>query len=185
MKQFSKFLSIFLFFAFVLTFSQTKREGGLSQWVEKNLNLKIPRNKLGLVNSLNINIKNDLPKKLKSELENEYYWLGERKISSMIVKHPNYLEMDLSEEEEYTRTLFLNQRYLVLTHHAIGTAYDNTILIDLENMQSVTLEALFVESFINSDVLKVSKEYFDNGHVWETGKYFIKTKKYIMTSKER
>lgn len=183
MKQFCKFLSISLFFAFVLTLSQTKKEGQLSQWLEKNLNLKIPPNKLGLVNSLNINIKNDLPKKLKSELE-AYYWLEAREINE-ISKYPKYLEINLSEED-YSRKLLLNQRYLILTYHVTFGTGKQTILIDLENMQSETYDTLFVESFINSDVLKVSKDYIDKkGRVWETVQYFIKTKKYMVTSKER
>jgi hypothetical protein len=143
----------------------------------RNLNISIPN-----ISSEQLTIP-DLSEEIKTELLEQEYWLAKVKATETdYIKQG--LKLDLSDEN-YDKRLFLSSDYLIVSYHLTAGSDGHSILIDLKQMTSTFLESLFVNEIDSNGNLIVEKDYYDDeGHVWETGSYNIKTESYRMLSKE-
>lgn len=150
----------------------------LSNWFMKNLNISIPN----IINSEQLTLP-DLSDEIKTELLGQEYWLANVKVTETDnIKQG--LKLDLSDEN-YVKRLFLSSNYLIVSYHLTAGSDGHSLLIDLKQMTSTFLEDLFVNEMDFNGYLIVEKDYYDDeGHVWETGSYDVKTESYRMISKE-
>jgi hypothetical protein len=149
----------------------------LSNWFMRNLNISIPN-----ISSEQLTIP-DLSEEIKSELLEQDYWLANVKVME-IENIQQGLKLDLGDEN-YVKRLFLSSDYLIVSYHLTAGSDGHSILIDLKQMTSTFLESLLVNEIELNGNLIVEKDYYDDeGHVWETGSYNIKTESYRMLSKE-
>jgi cell division protein FtsB len=149
----------------------------LSNWFMRNLNISIPN-----ASAIQTTIP-DLSNEVKTELLEQEYWLANVKVTEIdYIKQG--IKLDLSDEN-YVKRLFLNSDYLIVSYHLTAGSDGHSILIDLKQMTSTFLESLFVNEIDSNGSLIVEKDYYDDeGHVWETGSYDVKSQRYRMISKE-
>lgn len=149
----------------------------LSNWFMRNLNISIPNS-----SAIQTTIP-DLSNEVKTELLEQEYWLANVKVTEIeYIKQG--IKLDLSDEN-YVKRLFLNSDYLIVSYHLTAGSDGHSILIDLKQMTSTFLESLFVNEIDSNGSLIVEKDYYDDeGHVWETGSYDVKSQRYRMISKE-
>lgn len=150
----------------------------LSNWFLRNLNISLPN----IIYSEQFTLP-DLSEAIKIELLEQEYWLANVKVTES-----NYtkqgLKLDLSDEN-YVKRLFLSSDYLIVSYHLTAGSDGHSILIDLKQMNSTFLEGLLVNEIDFKGDLIVEKDYYDDeGHVWETGSYDVKSESYRMISKE-
>jgi hypothetical protein len=143
----------------------------------RNLNISIPN-----ASAIQTTIP-DLSNEVKTELLEQEYWLANVKVTEIdYIKQG--IKLDLSDEN-YVKRLFLNSDYLIVSYHLTAGSDGHSILIDLKQMTSTFLESLFVNEIDSNGSLIVEKDYYDDeGHVWETGSYDVKSQRYRMISKE-
>jgi hypothetical protein len=149
----------------------------LSNWFMRNLNISIPN-----ASAIQTTIP-DLSNEVKTELLEQEYWLANVKVTE-IDNIKQGIKLDLSDEN-YDKRLFLSSDYLIVSYHLTAGSDGHSILIDLKQMTSTFLESLFVNEIDSNGSLIVEKDYYDDeGHVWETGSYDVKSQRYRMISKE-
>jgi hypothetical protein len=143
----------------------------------RNLNISIPN-----ASAIQTTIP-DLSNEVKTELLEQEYWLANVKVTE-IDNIKQGIKLDLSDEN-YDKRLFLSSDYLIVSYHLTAGSDGHSILIDLKQMTSTFLESLFVNEIDSNGSLIVEKDYYDDeGHVWETGSYDVKSQRFRMISKE-
>lgn len=149
----------------------------LSNWFMKNLNISIPDVHIEEL------VIQDLSEEIKSQLLESEFWLANVQVVELTNAN-QVLKLDLSDEN-YVKRLFLSSNYLIVSYHLTFGSDGHSLLIDLKQMNSTFLEGLLVTEIDIKGDLIVEKDYYDDeGHVWETGSYDIKSQRYRMLSKE-
>lgn len=147
-----------------------------SNWVERNLSMKIP--KIEPFFKINTNLSSEITNELKED-----YWLGTYSLNEIKINE-NGVHFNLSDDD-YSKYMFINSEFLIVSYHLTAGSDGNSIFINMKNMTSKFLEGYFIKSFESENIVNVEKDYYDNkGHVWETGTYDLKTGKYTMVSIE-
>ena len=147
-----------------------------SNWVERNLSMKIP--KIEPIFKINTNLSSEITNELKED-----FWLGTYSLNEIKINE-NGVHLNLSDDD-YSKYLFINSEFLIVSYHLSAGSDGNSIFINMKNMTSKFLEGYFIKSFESENIVNVEKDYYDNkGHVWETGTYDLKTGKYTMESIE-
>jgi hypothetical protein len=147
-----------------------------SNWVERNLSMKIP--KIEPFFKIDTNLISEIKNELKED-----FWLGTYTINEIKIK-ANGVHFNLSDDD-YSKYLFMNSEFLIVSYHLTAGDDGNSIFINLKTMTPKLLEGYFIKSFESEHIVSVEKDYYDNkGHVWETGTYDLKTGKYTMESIE-
>ena len=147
-----------------------------SDWVERNLSIKIP--KIEPFFKINTNLSTEITNELKED-----FWLGTHSLNEIKINE-NCVHLNLSDDD-YSKYLFINSEFLIVSYHLTAGSDGNSIFINIKNMTSKFLEGYFIKSFESENIVNVEKDYYDNkGHVWETGTYDLNTGKYMMESIE-
>lgn len=147
-----------------------------SNWVERNLSMKIPKIEPSF--KINANLSSEITNELKED-----YWLGTYSLNEIKINE-NGVHFNLSDDD-YSKYMFINSEFLIVSYHLTAGSDGNSIFINMKNMTSKFLEGYFIKSFESENIVNVEKDYYDNkGHVWETGTYDLKTGKYTMESIE-
>jgi hypothetical protein len=147
-----------------------------SNWVERNLSMKIP--KIEPFFKINTNLSSEITNELKED-----FWLGTYSLNEIKINE-NGVHFNLSDDD-YSKYLFINSEFLIVSYHLTAGSDGNSIFINMKNMTSKFLEGYFIKSFESENIVNVEKDYYDNkGHVWETGTYDLNTGKYMMESIE-
>jgi hypothetical protein len=147
-----------------------------SNWVERNLSMKIP--KIEPYFKINTNLSSEIKNELKED-----FWLGTYTINEIKIK-ANGLHFNLTDDD-YSKYLLINSEFLIVSYHLTAGSDGNSIFINLKTMTPKLLEGYFIISFESENIVNVEKDYYDNkGHVWETGTLDLKTGKYTMVSIE-
>lgn len=154
--------------------SINQRKLFLSNWFLRNLNISLPN----IICSEQLIIQ-DLNEAIKKELLEQEYWLANVKVTESNYTNQR-LKLDLSDEN-YVKRLFLSSDYLIVSYHLTAGSDGHSFLIDLKQMNSIFLEGLLVNEIDFKGNLIVEKDYYDDeGHVWETGSYDVKSESYRM-----
>jgi hypothetical protein len=149
----------------------------LSKWINKNLNILIPEE----IN--NFKIVSDLTPNIKETLLQTEYWLKTKQVQE-IKNNGFYISINLSDDD-YSKKLFISNKYLIVSYHLTMGSEGGSILIDLNTMKETSLPGYYISSMESDFIIKVEKDYYDkNGHVWEYGTYNIQTGVYKFISKE-
>ncbi len=147
-----------------------------SNWVERNLSMKIP--KIEPHFKISTNLSNEITNELKED-----YWLGTFSLNEIKINEHG-VHFNLSDDD-YSKYLLINSEFLIVSYHLTFGSDGNSIFINLKTMTPKLLEGYFIKSFESENIVNVEKDYYDNqGHVWETGTYDLKTGKYTMESIE-
>ncbi len=152
-------------------------KGMTSEWIFENLGVQIPKGQYNIIKP------NTLPPKIKSTLFESDYWLGIRQVKEVSILD-FYLRLDLSNDD-YTKKILLSQDYLIISYHLNFGSEGNALLVDLNTMSLLNLQGYFVNSLESKYILNVERDFYDNeGRVWETGKFYIKNKRYEMITRD-
>ena len=190
MKKFTLYKSGFAFLGRDSSKSYSKNPNiHLVNWLVRNLKIE----GLELIKYEEIRIGNpevyqkDLTKKT-SELLMQPQWLGEIKKSinrKDIYSDSNFvLFIDLSTDM-YNKKLLFSEKYLIITYHLPMGSDGHSILYEFASGKIIELPEMYIISVNKNNEFIVSKDYYDEGHVWETGIYNVDNKSYKTLFTER
>lgn len=172
---------------------QKPQDGVISQWIFRNLGLKIDNSKFIKAKLFNTsNYSRDLKPEIKSEFGQER-WINSKTINDIKVNNGNVC-IDIGIDD-CNKILFITEKYIIISIHYVAGSNGGTLIYDLEK-QTLFPMRLTVDDIISDDELNVSNDYYENRetapptaspppvHVFESGIYNIKSGKYKMTYKE-
>jgi hypothetical protein len=154
----------------------------LIQWVNKNLNL----DGFSLINneSFRVGEKVDYQKNLSENnkrILQKDYWLGgiQKPISSsdISVDSNMVLSIDLTNDE-YDKKLIISDKYFIISYHLKMGSDGNALVYNFQTGTLMELPEMNVLTVNRNDLFVVGKDYYEDGHVWETGLYNIRDDSY-------
>lgn len=161
----------------------------LVNWLVRNLkieDLKLIKNETISIGDPEVYQK-DLDKQI-FKLLMQSQWLGmiKKPINKKdISSDSNFvLSVDLSTDM-YSKKLLICEKYLIITYHLPMGSDGSSILYEFASGKIIELPEMYVISVKKSNEIMVEKDYYDDGHVWETGIYNINNKSYKTLSVER
>ena len=87
--------------------------------------------------------------------------------------------------DDLMKRLFVCKHYLLISSHAQAGDEGETIAINLDNMQSFLLDGRKVVSVDSDTTISVEGDYYkEDGLVWETGTFDLKTIEYTNDSSD-
>jgi hypothetical protein len=164
--------------------TENSTESTISQWIGDNLNLVVPNTYFNAETvSYNSSYGKDLSKQIRTTLSEEE-WIGKTAVKE-IKSDKGFVVVNLADED-YSKRIFITNHFIIISCHASAGSEGSSMVVDLDNMKAVLLEEMTVNSIDSNDEITVGKDYYDDeGHIWEIGKYNLKTKEYTFVSKER
>jgi len=159
---------------------QKPQDGVISQWIFRNLGLKIDNSKFIKAKLFNTsNYSRNLKPEIKSEFCQER-WINSKTINDIKVNNGNVC-IDIGIDD-CNKLLFISEKYIIISIHYVAGSNGGTLIYDLEK-QTLFPMRLTVDDIISDDELNVSDDYYEDVHVFESGIYNIKSGKYKMTYK--
>jgi hypothetical protein len=155
-------------------------EQTIAAWVDRNLGIQLKDEtfeKAGITDLARFTT--DIDPKLKSDLFDAFY-LGDKEQHEVKV-HPGVIHIDVSTADQ--KDLFITEHYIIISAHLSMGNNGSSLLYDLKTRKLERLN-MNVAGFIEPHLLDVWFDYYEDAHVWEYGKYDIRTKKYTRIRKE-
>lgn len=151
---------------------------GYSDWFLNNFNLKL--NNI-FFERANINpslFPTNLPDEVKIILNDSRY-LGDWQKDDLLEIKSNSIKLEIENIHELNKTLIITNGKIIISYHVSMGSEGNTYVYDLSTNKGIELNDMYVTDVSNENEFMVNKDYYNNErHVFETGIYNFKTKKY-------